>query len=94
MYIKDLNTGKYNLNPVVWVASEKDIVVNETANTVTYLYVINRPIENGIWKGFFLEFEFPYLDKNYLVVTTETNIVPEWYPFPDCYGVGCYGKLV
>lgn len=94
LFIQDQQTGEYHMNPVVWVADEKNVVAEGSGSSITYTYAIERPAADDVWRGFFLEFAFGYPDKNYLIVTTETNIVPEWYPYPDCTRDACYGKLV
>jgi hypothetical protein len=46
------------------------------------------------WFAFFIQLHFPGVEDTFLDVTTETNIIPETYPFPDCSGESCYGTLV
>ena len=29
-----------------------------------------------------------------LELTTQVNIIPNTFPFPDCHGIECQGKLV
>jgi hypothetical protein len=33
-------------------------------------------------------------DGSVLEITTESNIIPDTFPFPDCHGDSCFGTLV
>ena len=37
---------------------------------------------------------FPGVEGATLEFTTQTLIIPDTYPFPDCQGAGCRGVLV
>jgi hypothetical protein len=43
------------------------------------------------WLGFFIEFEFKGVEGKVLKLSTETNIIPSFYPFDDCYKEKCIG---
>ena len=42
-----------------------------------------------VWLGFFIEFQFQNIDNTVLKLTTETNIIPDVYPFKDCFKEAC-----
>jgi hypothetical protein len=46
-------------------------------------------IDENKWTAFFLEFNYDGLD-----VTTGLNIIPNTFPYDDCYGESCNGTLV
>ena len=49
------------------------------------------------WSGCFLEatYELHMNGKLHILqLSTQVNIVPNTFPYPDCHGVGCKGKLV
>lgn len=87
------NPGGAILHPVVWFNSETIITRNETNTTGIYEVAFRRPTD-GRWLGFFLQFSFIGLEYSTNVITTETNIIPETYPFADCSQDSCYGTLV
>ena len=87
------SNNKPTANPVLWVANEKDIVREQLPGKIAYTYAILKPSRN--WIGFFIELSFPSgIGSNYLTVTTETNVIPEYYPYEDCYRESCTGRLV
>jgi hypothetical protein len=88
----DPNTGKPIPHPVIWESSKTVVQTVETSTQIKYQVAFLRPISG--WFGFFIQFSFPGLDNTVLEVTTETNVIPETYPFPDCTTDSCYGKLV
>lgn len=93
-YILDpKNPSQPIANPVLWVATEKDIVKEEMPGKIVYTYSIPKP--SSKWIGFFIELSFPSgIGNNYLTVTTETNVIPEYYGYEDCYRESCQGTLV
>jgi PhoPQ-activated pathogenicity-related protein len=81
-------------HPVVWKSTKKYITSQETSTSINYQSSFIRPLPNTFWFAFFVQFSFPGPDNSILVVTTETNIIPETWAFPDCYRESCYGSLV
>ncbi|CAF0930838.1 unnamed protein product [Brachionus calyciflorus] len=79
-------------HPVVWLSTQKEIIVTEKPNAITFEIAFNKP--SNYWLGFFLQFNFKTIDSSDNIVTTETNIIPEVYPFEDCTRESCKGKLV
>ena len=56
---------------------------------------VNEP-EVG-WTGSFIEATYSFKingDVKVFQITSQVNIVPNTFPYPDCHGVGCKGKLV
>jgi hypothetical protein len=88
----DKSTGKAEPHPVIWLATNKPLITVETSTSITYQTAFAKPLYG--WFAYFLHFTFPGPNDTNLEVVTETNIVPEIYPFPDCTGQDCYGQLV
>jgi hypothetical protein len=79
------------LHPVIWLNTNK-IRTTQTTTSITYEAAFVRPATG--WFAFFIQLSFEGLENSVNQVTTETNIIPETYPFEDCYKESCYGKLV
>ena len=79
-------------HPVVWLSDSK--IINTVVSKTTITYSVAFPIPLSGWQGFFFQLSFPGLDGTVLQVSTEVNIIPETYPFPDCYRESCQGTLV
>ena len=77
---------------VIWFSTTNGLTVTETDQTITYQIAFKNPPYG--WLGFFIAFSFPGLQDTVLQVTTETNVIPEYYPFADCSGENCFGTLV
>ncbi|KAJ7535064.1 hypothetical protein O6H91_12G017200 [Diphasiastrum complanatum] len=66
----------------------------EDALNTTLTYVARIPFPKEGYGAFYVELEFtgqfflPY------VLTTEAVIIPNTFPYKDCFGVGCRGTLV
>ena len=61
----------------------------------TYMGEINEP-ERG-WSGCFIEATYKLKIRGEIRVfqlSSQVNIVPNSFPYADCYGAGCKGKLV
>jgi len=41
------------------------------------------------WLGFFIEFELKGIEGKVIKLSTETNIIPSFYPFDDCFKEKC-----
>jgi len=81
-------------HPVVWKSTTKYITSKESESGINYQVAFVRPLPETFWFGFFVQFSFAGPDNSVLQVTTETNIIPETWPVPDCYRESCFGKLV
>ncbi|KAH3871994.1 hypothetical protein DPMN_035209 [Dreissena polymorpha] len=46
------------------------------------------------WTAFFIQATFQGIDGAVLEMTTQTLVIPDTYPFPDCHGDDCRGTLV
>jgi len=65
-------------------------------------WIASQPMPESGWMGFFVEVFYdgppPYWNQTLTTqyrLTTQTSYIPvNVWPFPDCYGVGCYGTLV
>lgn len=76
---------------VIW-EKNSNLQTRETATSITYKAAFLKPI--GGWLGFFIQFSFASVDSSVILATTETNVIPETYPFDDCTLDSCFGKLV
>lgn len=81
------NPSKPQVHPVVWL---KKYVT--PLNATSFEVEVNNPPVG--WTAFFIQLTFPGLDGSVLEFTTQTHIVPDTYPFPECHGDECKGTLV
>ncbi|KAI3379567.1 hypothetical protein SNEBB_009555 [Seison nebaliae] len=90
LLIADPNDPKKIIpNPVIWFKEHTVQKISENQYIATY------PIPEIGWLGFFVEATFTAFDTiSDFAITTETVIIPDEYPFPNCSGVECYGTLV
>lgn len=73
--------------PVFWFAEDL-----EPQPTGEYVAKMSAP-EQG-WRGFFIQATFPGPQGSVFEFTTQINIIPNTFPFPDCSNSGCQGTLV
>ncbi|KAI8796905.1 autocrine proliferation repressor protein A [Biomphalaria glabrata] len=85
--VKSPSSGGSVPHPVIWYSSS----ATQKSPTV-YEAEIMRPLKG--WTAFFIQLEFDGPSGSTLQVTTEVNIVPDIFPYPDCTGQTCYGTLV
>lgn len=57
-----------------------------------YVAKVDNPIEG--WRAFFLQMTFPGPLDSIYEFTTQVNIIPATFPYPDCTGSDCLGTLV
>lgn len=81
------NSTKDKFNPVFWHKKEISKLEN---NTFTAEFV--NPSYG--WLAFFIQVSFKGIKDTVLELTTETQIIPETYPYQDCHGTDCFGILV
>ena len=79
-------------HPVIWLSDTKIINTVVTKEQIVYTVAFQKPL-NG-WQGFFFQLSFEGLDDTVLQLSSEVNIIPETYPFTDCYADTCQGTLV
>ncbi|XP_045213280.2 autocrine proliferation repressor protein A-like [Mercenaria mercenaria] len=79
--------GKPQIHPVLWGQQ----YVPQTSST-TWEVEFKNP-EVG-WTAFFIQVTFQGLEDSVLEFTTQTLIIPNTDPFPDCHGEQCRGTLV
>ena len=63
-----------------------------------------EPPPNGKWTAFFVDLEYENMESSkrlgwpinlgHFEFTTSVSVVPNTYPYPECYGDSCFGKLV
>ncbi|XP_041363192.1 autocrine proliferation repressor protein A-like [Gigantopelta aegis] len=79
--------GKPYPHPVLWYERKVQSLGNNS-----YMIEFEAP-QNG-WLAFLIQVAYPGVDDSVLEFTTETQIIPDTFPFPDCHGDGCHGTLV
>ncbi|KAL4239703.1 hypothetical protein ACF0H5_000507 [Mactra antiquata] len=79
--------SKPQVHPVIW----KTQYVTPTG-ALSWEVEFKNP-EVG-WTAFFIQVTFPGLEDSVLEFTTQTLIIPDTDPFPDCHDAGCRGTLV
>ncbi|XP_071108310.1 autocrine proliferation repressor protein A-like [Haliotis cracherodii] len=74
-------------HPVIWHSQATEYVGNNT-----YVAEFENPDEG--WRAFFIQLTFRGVKDSVLEFTTESQIIPDVFPFPDCSGESCTGTLV
>lgn len=59
----------------------------------SYSYTVEKD-PDGKWTAFFLRAEFTGDNDWDYIITSEAHIVPDVFPFPECFGEGCKGELL
>ena len=83
-----MEVGGACVHPVLWHHSEPV----EVAKNV-FVAAFDAPADD-VWRAFYMEFKFDGPGVFPFIFTTQVQIVPFTYPFPNCHGEGCRGKLV
>lgn len=81
------NPSKPQVHPVLW---KQEYVTPLSA--LSWEVEFKNPAIG--WTAFFIQVTFPGLDNSVLEFTTQTLIIPDTDPFPDCQGALCRGTLV
>lgn len=81
------NPTKPQVHPVLW---KQEYVTPLSA--LSWAVEFKNPAVG--WTAFFIQVTFPGLDNSVLEFTTQTLIIPDKDPFPDCDGDQCRGTLV
>ncbi|KAL5018445.1 hypothetical protein ScPMuIL_004167, partial [Solemya velum] len=74
-------------HPVIWFKTSA-----ESKGNNTFVAQFSKPTEG--WLAFFIQVTFQGVGDAILEFTTETMIIPDTFPFPDCHGSNCTGSLV
>ena len=89
-------TGKPWIHPVFWSSSSLPPTQSSAASTVYEAYV-EPPAEGEGWVAFVIELVFPSpfpQNGTNFRVSTAVSILPQTFPYPDCYAETCNGPLV
>ena len=81
-------------HPVYWLSDRKIIQTTKTSTSVIYTVTFPNPLPSDGWLAYEIQVSFPGLDNSVLQVSTQVNIIPETFPFNDCYKESCKGTLV
>jgi len=84
--------GKLIPNPVIWYSNSKIIQAKKTDDSIIYTAAFVNPLSG--WLGFYFQLTFPGLEDTILEVSSEANIIPDIFPYDDCFQQDCFGKLV
>lgn len=87
LFTADPQTGKALIHPVLWFSKSATQL-----SPTQFEAVLAKPAVG--WGAFFIQLKFPGLKGSTMEFTTEVNIVPDVFPFPDCSGEACRGTLV
>ncbi|KAH9499585.1 hypothetical protein Btru_074202 [Bulinus truncatus] len=87
LFVKDPKSSNPMVHPVLWLSGPVQKVT-----ATQYVAAVDRPMTG--WTGFFIQTHFQGPRGSTLEFTTEVNIVPDTFPFPDCSGTACVGSLV
>lgn len=83
--------GKPFLHPVFWAHSPMS-PSSSNATFISYDALLPSP-EVG-WVGFVVELVFPGVNGTNFRVSSAPSILPNDFPYEDCYGESCQGPLV
>jgi len=79
---------KAGLHPVFWSQSP----LYPAPGTQSYQAYVEPPASG--WVGFIVEAFFPGPNNATFSVSSAPSILPNTFPFPDCHGQDCHGRLV
>ncbi|CAF1026861.1 unnamed protein product [Adineta ricciae] len=86
------SSGKVVSSGIVWANTAVQL---ESQSATSAIYTIVVPIpSDGYWTATYIQASFPGPDSTTLILTTESLILPNTYPIPECKDQGCYGTLV
>ena len=92
-----------SLKGVLWTSKK----LSETSPG-SQTYTAHMEPTDGKWTAFFVDLQYekqeeasegrgslgwPYNNQHF-EFTTAVSIIPNTYPYPECYGDSCFGKLV
>lgn len=91
--IMNKTTGAPFLHPVFWKPTDL-APTSTTPSLITYEAYVDPPTTG--WVGFVIVCQFPVPGSTNATfrMSTAQSILPQTYPFPECYGEDCYGTLV
>jgi hypothetical protein len=87
------------VQPVLWVpgsveSPESNTYVGERSAHDLLTTLATMPMPKSGWTAFLIELQFANPGGADMIFSTEVNIIPNTFPFPDCHGEACRGKLV
>jgi PhoPQ-activated pathogenicity-related protein len=80
--------SKPTIQPVLWFGEKLSPQANGT-----YVASMTIPSEGG-WSGFFIQMMFAGPRDTVFEFTTQVNIIPDTFYYPDCHGAECEGHLL
>lgn len=89
-------TGKPWVHPVFWSGSALP-PTESSADATVYEAYVEPPAEGQGWVAFVIELVFPSpfpQNGTNFRVSTAVSILPQTFPYPDCYAESCNGPLV
>eukprot|EP00118_Oscarella_pearsei_P016366 m.155297 g.155297 ORF g.155297 m.155297 type:complete len:483 (+) comp38666_c0_seq1:42-1490(+) len=75
------------IHPVIWFEAS---VTQTTEGT----YYAERSNPKLGWTAFFIQVTYEAPLESDMMFTTQVNIIPDTFPYPDCHGEGCRGSLI
>lgn len=83
--------GKAFPHPVIWFNTSISSK-HESPGNYQYIASMNNP-DIG-WRAFLIQASFKGPRDSVFQWSTQVNIIPNTFPFPECHGEGCRGVLV
>ncbi len=85
--------SKPQFNPSIWVSIKEIVkIVSQTTDQIVYEAAMEKPSSG--WVAFYFQLAFPGLESSVVELTSEISVVPNTFPFADCYKESCLGTLV
>ncbi len=97
-FIQYENGALVNKN-IPWIEVRKEILF-AIDSKIKVSHTIQSNNTDAYWTGFYLNFKFDLSQsctlqpQNIVSFSTEANIIPEYFPIPDCFGPSCVGPIV
>ena len=82
---------------VLWTQSPELAPTSSNSTLIVYDFLGEAPASGaaGDWSGFVIEMIWPgALNNTHFRVSTAVSILPQTFPYPDCYAESCAGPLV
>ena len=83
------------LHPVLWAQSAELVPTSRNESLIVYDALVGAPAAGQGWTGFVVELVWPgALNATTFRVSTAVSILPQTFPYPDCFMETCAGPLV
>ncbi|CAH1784204.1 unnamed protein product, partial [Owenia fusiformis] len=90
----DDERGNYTERSIFFEWVQDNNVDVETDDSGNQYYSLEYNIPANGWRAFYIEAAFTTPSLSTIYKSTEVYVIPETYPFPQCSGQNCYGRIV